>query len=114
MRTTIGVVSCSIGAASAAEEPAPGALPDRVVSGWPTLPGTITFGQVSAVATDSADRVFVFHRGEPPIVVFDRDGKFLRSWGDGLVKKAARAADRSSGQCLDHRYRRSPGQEVRP
>ena len=40
------------------------------------------------MATDSADRVFVFHRGEQPIVVFDRDGKFLRSWGDGLVKKA--------------------------
>jgi DNA-binding beta-propeller fold protein YncE len=40
------------------------------------------------VATDSADRVFVFHRGEHPIVVFDRGGRFLRSWGDGLVKKA--------------------------
>jgi DNA-binding beta-propeller fold protein YncE len=60
----------------------------RVVPGWPQVPSQITFGQVSAVATDSVDRVFVFHRGDHPIVVFDRDGKFLRFWGDGLVKKA--------------------------
>jgi DNA-binding beta-propeller fold protein YncE len=60
----------------------------RPVPGWPEVPGQISFGQVSAVATDSADRVFVFHRGEHPIVVFDRDGKYLRAWGDGLVKKA--------------------------
>ena len=41
---------------------------------------------MSAVATDSSDRVYVFHRGKQPILVFDRDGKFLRSWGDGLLK----------------------------
>jgi DNA-binding beta-propeller fold protein YncE len=69
----------------AADKPAP---TYRVVPGWPQVPSQITFGQVSAVATDSADRVFVFHRGEHPIVVFDRGGKFLHSWGDGLVKKA--------------------------
>jgi DNA-binding beta-propeller fold protein YncE len=60
----------------------------RVVPGWPALPDGFRFGQVSAVATDSDDRVFVFHRGDHPVVVFDRDGKFLRWWGDGLVKKA--------------------------
>lgn len=60
----------------------------RVVAGWPEAAGSIPLAQVSAVATDSADRVFVFHRGEPPVVVLDRDGKHLRSWGEGLVKKA--------------------------
>jgi DNA-binding beta-propeller fold protein YncE len=60
----------------------------RVVPGWPVLPGGFRFGQVSAVATDVDDRVFVFHRGEHPVVVFDRAGTFLRWWGDGLVKKA--------------------------
>ena len=71
-----------------AEEPSPAATEYRAVPGWPALPAGFTFGQVSGVATDSADRVFVFHRGVHPIVVFERDGKFLRSWGDGLVKKA--------------------------
>ena len=86
--TLVPMLLFSLGTLSAAEEPSPTALTYRVVPGWPELPSQITFGQVSAVATDSADRVFVFHRGEHPIVVFDRDGKYLRSWGDGLVKKA--------------------------
>src|SRR4051812_24638694 len=60
----------------------------RPVPGWPEVPGRVPFGQVSAVATDSADRVFIFHRGEHPVVVLDRDGRYLRAWGDGLVKKA--------------------------
>jgi DNA-binding beta-propeller fold protein YncE len=58
------------------------------VAGWPQLPDKIKLGPVAAVATDSSDRVYVFHRGKQPILVFDRDGKLLRSWGDGLVKTA--------------------------
>ena len=27
---------------------------------------------------------YVFNRGEHPLIVFDRDGRFLRSWGEGL------------------------------
>ena len=60
----------------------------RPLPGWPTLPGEIELGSVSAVATDSSDRVFVFHRGKRPVLVFDSDGKFLRSWGDGRIKTA--------------------------
>jgi DNA-binding beta-propeller fold protein YncE len=73
----------------AALSPAGAAIPDyRPVAGWPHLPEGLELGQVSGVATDSADRVYVFHRGKHPILVFDRDGKFLRSWGDGLIKTA--------------------------
>jgi DNA-binding beta-propeller fold protein YncE len=62
-------------------------LPDyRPVAGWPQLPAGVTLGPVSAVATDAADRVYVFHRGPRPVLVFDRDGTFLRSWGDGPLK----------------------------
>ena len=39
------------------------------------------FGTVSALATDSQDRVYVFHRADPPVMVFDSDGSFLDSWG---------------------------------
>lgn len=39
---------------------------------------------MAGVATDGRDRVFVFNRGDHPVLVFDRDGTFLRSWGEGL------------------------------
>ena len=62
-------------------------LPDyRPVPGWPQLPDDVTLGPVSAVATDSSDRVYVLHRGKGPVLVFDRAGKFLRSWGDDHLK----------------------------
>jgi NHL repeat len=37
---------------------------------------------------DKQDRVFCFTRSEHPVIVFDRDGKFLRSWGEGVVRRA--------------------------
>ncbi len=69
--------------------PAAAGYPDyQPVPGWPALPASITLGQVSGVATDSGDRVYVFHRGKSPLLVFDRDGKFLRSWGDDGIQTA--------------------------
>ena len=35
------------------------------------------------VAVDSHDNVYVLNRSEHPVIVFDRDGNFLRSWGEG-------------------------------
>lgn len=59
----------------------------RIVANWPKLPPGVKLGQTTGVAVDSADRVYVFHRGKKaPIMVFDREGKFLRSWGEGLFK----------------------------
>jgi DNA-binding beta-propeller fold protein YncE len=49
------------------------------------LPNGERFGLVSRVATDSQDRVYVFQRRDPPVVVFDRDGKYLTAWGSGEV-----------------------------
>src|SRR5262249_53003381 len=81
---------CLLAALARAEDPpARSGIPDyRPVAGWPRLPADLKLGSVSAVATDSADRVYVFHRGKQPILVFDRDGKLLRSWGDDLVGNA--------------------------
>ena len=49
------------------------------------LPAGQTFGLVSRVAADAQDRVYVFQRKDPPVVVFDRDGKYLGAWGSGEV-----------------------------
>ena len=49
------------------------------------LPNGERFGLVSRVATDSQDRVYVFQRRDPPVVVFERDGTYLGAWGTGEV-----------------------------
>jgi len=67
----------------------PGAdgIPDyQPVAGWPRLPDTLQLGPVSAVAIDSADQVYVLQRANPPVLVFDLDGGFLRSWGEGTLR----------------------------
>src|SRR4051794_40833809 len=36
----------------------------------------------------SNDNVYVFNRGEHPMMVFDHEGNFLRSWGEGQYPRA--------------------------
>ena len=60
----------------------------RVVEDWAKLPEGWEFKDVAAVACDSKDRVYCFNRGEHPMMVFDRDGNFLRSWGEGQYPRA--------------------------
>jgi DNA-binding beta-propeller fold protein YncE len=60
----------------------------RVLEGWAKLPDKWELNDVAAVAVDSKDQVYVFNRGEHPMIVFDRDGNFLRSWGEGVFRRA--------------------------
>jgi NHL repeat len=57
----------------------------ELIRDFPKLPPGESFGMVSRVATDSQDRVYVFQRKDPPVVVFDREGKYLGAWGSGEV-----------------------------
>lgn len=52
------------------------------------LPKDVTLGQCSAVDLDSNGNLYLFHRGKQPILCFDRNGEFIRSWGDDLIGKA--------------------------
>ena len=51
-----------------------------------TMPDGFKFGRVSAVTTDAQGDVYVFQRGPKAdaVVVFDGQGKYLRSWGRGF------------------------------
>ncbi|HYJ17598.1 MAG TPA: peptidyl-alpha-hydroxyglycine alpha-amidating lyase family protein, partial [Burkholderiales bacterium] len=60
----------------------------EVIEDWAKLPDGWLFKDVAAVAVDHKDRVYVFNRGEHPMIVFDRDGNFLRSWGEGVFNRA--------------------------
>ncbi len=48
--------------------------------GWAKLPNGMSLQGPSGVAVDSVDRVYVFQRQGPPVLVFDRDGHFLHAW----------------------------------
>jgi DNA-binding beta-propeller fold protein YncE len=50
---------------------------------WQRLPQGWELVEVAGVATDSQGRAYVFNRGVHPVIVFDSDGTFLRSWGEG-------------------------------
>ena len=55
------------------------------VPGWGKGPKGRQLGVVSGQATDSQDRLFVVDREpNPAIVVFDREGQFLGSWGEDV------------------------------
>ncbi len=41
---------------------------------------------MSAVAVGKGDEIYVLHRGPKPLMVFDRRGRFLRSFGEGLFE----------------------------
>ena len=45
------------------------------VEGWAKIPEYFVLGDVVGVATDSRDRVFVFCRGNHPVLIFDSEGK---------------------------------------
>ncbi len=47
---------------------------------WARLPQGMEFQAPSAVAVDSHDRVYVFQRGDPPVLVFDREGNLDSQW----------------------------------
>ncbi|WP_051620582.1 hypothetical protein [Paenibacillus sp. UNC451MF] len=48
---------------------------------WGKLPSGISYGYTHGVCVDSKDNVYVHNTGEHAIIVFDRDGNFLTSWG---------------------------------
>jgi len=54
-----------------------------------TMPAGMKFGRVSAVTTDAQGNVYVFKRdaNTDQVVVFDAQGKFLRSWGKGMFTR---------------------------
>ena len=83
----------------------------ELVQSWGTLPDGMTFGTVSAVAADSQNRVYVYQRKDPPIVVLDSDGNYLNSWGISafnlphgfcIVDDVIYLTDREDSVCLKY------------
>ena len=46
----------------------------KVIENWAQLPDDWSFMDVAGVGVNSKDEVFVFNRGNHPMIVFDIDG----------------------------------------
>ena len=58
----------------------------EVDPGWGHLPDGMSAGVVTGVVADSQGRVYLCQQQQdPPVLVFDRDGNYLDSWGTGYV-----------------------------
>src|SRR5215470_2664731 len=101
----VALVTLAAGAASAQSEGPGTAVPQfQVDPFWPKpLPNNWILGQVSGIAADRLDRIWVVHRpgtlnereraaeqnpptakccvAAPPVLLFDQSGNFLRAWG---------------------------------
>jgi hypothetical protein len=58
----------------------------EAIHGWGELPSHVVWGETHGVAIDEAGLIYIKHRSNAPgemdaIVVFDPDGKFVRSFG---------------------------------
>jgi len=61
----------------------------EVVEGWEQLPPGYEHPDVADVAVDANGRVYLFCRSEHPVLVYERDGRFVRSWGEGVFTMRA-------------------------
>lgn len=53
---------------------------------WGNLPDGWYYKEATAVAVDQQDRVYVFNRGNCPMIVFDTEGNMIDSWGEGMFQ----------------------------
>ena len=88
LAVTAGVVAL---AATGAIDGAPAQAAEshyRLVENWAQFPpGVAKWAAATGVDVDAHDNVYVLHRNESmPIMVFDRHGKFLRAWGQGMFQ----------------------------
>jgi sugar lactone lactonase YvrE len=57
-------------------------------AGFLEIPSQVKLDSVSAVECDSRGQIYVLHRGEPPLLQFDRNGRYIKGWGKGMFKVA--------------------------
>src|SRR5438128_6327544 len=55
---------------------------------WGQLPPNTQWGETSSVTSDGKNQILVLRRVDPAFFVFTTDGKFVKSWGEGLFKWA--------------------------
>ena len=89
-RVRIAVVCAAVVLQSAASRPSIAAESGsyRFVDNWATFPeGMTAWSSATGVDIDAKGNIYVFHRNPAmPIIAFDKDGRFLRAWGQNMFK----------------------------
>ncbi len=65
-----------------------GNLQYELMPAWAGLPQGWSMPDVCGLAVDQEDSVYILNRSEHPIIVLDREGRFLRTWGEGFFSRA--------------------------
>jgi len=73
----------------------------QLVEGWAKLPEGWEISSVSDAAVDSQGRIYAFTRGKHPLIVFDKEGNFLTSWGYGEFGISPHLVSQSHGIFID-------------
>ncbi len=56
----------------------------EVIENWEQLPNGFQHLDVDGVAVDSRDRVYLLTRKDARVIVYEKDGTFVRSWGEDI------------------------------
>lgn len=56
----------------------------KLVEGWEKIPPGYTHLDVVGIAVDPRDRVYILTRFEPRVMVYERDGTFVKSFAEGV------------------------------
>ena len=100
-RVRIAVVCAAVVLQSAASRPSIAADSGsyRFVDNWATFPeGMTAWSSATGVDIDAKGNIYVFHRNPAmPIMAFDKDGRFLRAWGQNMFIFCAPIARGTSG-----------------
>jgi DNA-binding beta-propeller fold protein YncE len=93
-RRFVVAVSCSLWVIAASAQQSGTVKPPtfQVDPSWPVVPNNWVLGEVSSIAVDGRDHIWVLHRprsipadkranAAPPVLEFDTSGKLLGSWG---------------------------------
>jgi DNA-binding beta-propeller fold protein YncE len=76
----------------------------KLVDGWAKLPEKWSFFDVCGLASDANDHIYILNRSEHPVMVFDREGNLLESWGQEFFNRAHGSYISSDGfiYCTDY------------
>jgi DNA-binding beta-propeller fold protein YncE len=66
------------------QQPSVPEIPYQSVPDFFKLPPRMYMGEASGVALNSRGHIFIYNRGEHPLMEFDNNGNFLQTIGDGL------------------------------
>ncbi|MFC1859969.1 peptidyl-alpha-hydroxyglycine alpha-amidating lyase family protein [Chloroflexota bacterium] len=59
----------------------------ELVESWAKLPEGDSFVDVTGICIDSDDKIYAFNRSKRPMIVLDRSGNEVMSWGEGQFKR---------------------------